>query len=701
MIVVASGAITFWCQRRAPPPGSAVASQNVDFDEPAAPDPGYLGPQACAACHAQRVAEFQATRHFQACRLPQAETMPPGFAPERGSYVTRDPALHFEMTRAGGDFVQTAIRATPAGEQRMSTPIALVYGSAGTADEIYFTWHGDKLYELPMAWLHPLNRWGEQPFNPYDRGDFTRTTTPRCLECHNTWFEHVAGTENQYQRHNFILGVTCEKCHGPGREHVAFHQSHPEARSGHAVVHPGRLTRDRQMDLCAQCHSNALWHRGPAFSYRPGEPLESYYKTATIQYQENDHVADQVKYLRQSKCFQKSDTLTCITCHNPHRPEGPANTSSVQRSCLKCHRPADCAEQDRLPAAVRGDCVGCHMPRFTRIQVFFHTEDEQYFPPVRPRQHRIGVYPTARQEVLLGWYREQSDDHSRQEAARLRRALVDHWLAEAENYRRAYRFMAAIAAVREALRFDPTPAVRDHLREVVAIQAKLDADWFLALHQMDEHRYPEAIETLNKLLDVKPDHAKAHGKLGTLYAMAGQNELAVKHLQAVAQYDPDDSYGYSMLGWLAYLQDKAEDAVEAYRRADEMNPFNAKTNYHMGLALAKLGRSPEAIACFRRVVTIDPNHAGGWQCLSHELRQQGQLAKALPFALRAARLTRFQNPDILVTLAETYADAERFADAENTATQALDAAQASDPRMVPQIRRRLDAIRARAKQAPN
>jgi tetratricopeptide (TPR) repeat protein len=449
------------------------------------------------------------------------------------------------------------------------------------------------------------------------------------------------------------------------------------------------------MDLCAQCHSNAPKRRGPAFGYRPGEPLEDYFRTNLDDHREKDHVASQAKYLRQSKCFQKSDTLTCTTCHDPHRTPDPV---TVRGACLNCHRAADCAEQPRVPAAVRGDCVGCHMPQFTRIQVFFHTEDERYVAPMRPREHRIGVYPPATQEVLLGWYRTQPDAHSRGEADRFTKALVGHWLAEADTYRREYRFMAALGALREAVRLDPGPATRAKLEEVAAIQAGLDADMFTAQHQIDERRYPEAAETLTKILAVKPDWSKAHGKLGTILAVLGQRDEAVGHLEAVARYDPDDAYGYGMLGWLAYLDGRAADAEEALRRADEIEPFDAKLNYQRGLALVALGRWAEAVACFRRVLSIDPNHAGGCQGLAHALGKQGQPAEAVRFARRAARLTGFQNPDVLLTLAGTYADAGRPADADAAAIQALDAAKASSPDVASQIRPRVEEIRARARQ---
>jgi tetratricopeptide (TPR) repeat protein len=696
-LAIACGAVAFWRRSQPLPPVEVTAAADEEDDEPPARDPGYVGPQACAACHERRVAEFQTTPHLHACRRPQDGPMPPGFAPGRGIHVPHDPGLRFEMTQAGGEFFQTTIRTTPTGEQRSSARIDLVYG-ANKADEVFFSWRDDdRMYELPVVWLHPFDRWGNATLDRFGTADFSRTTTTRCLECHTTWLQHVPGTANQYRRDHAVLGVTCERCHGPGREHVAFHQAHPDAESAHAVVDPSRLTRERQLEVCTQCHSNANKPRGPAFRYRPGEALEDYFRTARTTNPEDDHVANQVKYLRQSKCFQKSE-LTCTTCHNPHRFEASAH--SGERACLKCHQPAACGERPRLPAAVRDQCVACHMPARVWMNVHFHTADDQYVPPIRRYEHRIGVHATARDEVLLAWHRTQSDAASRHEVARLTQALVAHWLGEAEKYRRAYRFLAAVGAVREALRVEDTPATRARLREVVALQAQVDADLVVALHQMEARRYPEAVATFEKVLAVKPNHALAHGKLGTLYALTGQSDKAAEHWQAVARSDPDNQYGEAMLGWTAYLQGRAEEAVAAYRRADEIEPFDAKTNFHLGLALVRLGRLAEAGDCFRRVLTIDPGHAGGCQGLSQVLGQQGKPAEALHYARRAARLSRFENPDILVTLTEAYASAGRFAEAEATAARALEAAQKGDPQRVPQVRWRLEKARGRGGVSP-
>jgi tetratricopeptide (TPR) repeat protein len=674
-------------------PVSAVASQDDEFDDQVAPDPGYVGPKICARCHAARVAEFESTRHYKACATPQATGMAPGFAAGRGILVKRELPVRFEMTRGDNGFFQTAVQTTAAGEQRTTALISLVYGAGGNGDEVYFTWRGDRLYELPMAWLHPQNRWGVVTLNQYSGGDFSRPTTPRCLECHNTWFDSIAASTNQYRPDRSILGVTCERCHGPGSEHVAFHQANPDADAGQAILHPRRLPRERQLELCAQCHSNAVKYRRPPFSYRPGERLDASYKTLTTKYPEQDHVTNQVKYLRQSKCFEKSDTLTCLTCHDPHRP---TNKDKVGQACLKCHRPADCSEQDRLPAPVRGNCVGCHMPPRYWVNVHFHTEDDQYLPPMRRHEHRIAVYAMARQEVLLAWRHTQTDSTCREEASHLSKTLVEHWLAEADKRRRDFRFLAASGALREALQVEWTPVIEARLKESLAVLAVLDADLATANHLMDQRRYAEATEAFLKVLEVKPDLATAQGRLGTLHAIAGQRELAVERLHAVVRYDPDDPYGYAMLGWLAYLDGRMEEAVDCYRQAQEIEPFDAKINYQWGQVLLALHRLPESAERFQKVLLIDPNHAGGSQRLSQVLRLQGQAAEAVRYARRAARLTRFENPDILLTLAEAYAEAGRGADARDVAAKALEAAERANPQLVPQIRKRIDELHERA-----
>jgi hypothetical protein len=71
----------WWHWRGLPVTTRSNQGDDADDDEPALVNPGYVGPRACAPCHEKRVTEFLTTRHSRACRAPESDDMPPGFAP--------------------------------------------------------------------------------------------------------------------------------------------------------------------------------------------------------------------------------------------------------------------------------------------------------------------------------------------------------------------------------------------------------------------------------------------------------------------------------------------------------------------------------------------------------------------------------------------------------------------------------------------
>ena len=467
-LILVGVALSRWMRSTPAPRECPLAlALGIDVDEEfdqllAVVNPGYVGINVCAECHTQRAAVVKTSRHFLACRTAADGVAAPGFTPGQGRLTTHVPGLHFEMTRTGGDFLVSRVQSTPKGEKRLSFQIALVYGSAAKHDEMYFAWRDDRLYSLPVGWLYPLKRWGSHDIH----GNQAFGAPAQCIACHNTWVAHYPGSINRYRKSDMLLGVTCERCHGPGREHVEHHRANPKASEAHAILHPGTLSRERLMDVCAQCH---VKHKtfGQVFAYRPGQKLEDYAHIPKPINPEDDST-NQVNYLKESKCFQKSE-MTCISCHNPHRP------GSAQSACLNCHKPVDCRDRPRLPTAVQGDCVGCHMP--PRIRMHFHyytTADDRYVPLATRAEHRIAVYSEARASVLLAWHRLQNDPQNRTEADRLAGQLTRYWVEEAARRMQAGRFKGAMGAYREALKIAPDPTIRRRLDEVMARQAKLD-----------------------------------------------------------------------------------------------------------------------------------------------------------------------------------------------------------------------------------
>ncbi len=635
-------------------------------------NPGYVGIETCAECHAARATTFKTGRHYLACRPAPIGVAAPAFAGGRIAHETTARGLRFETARVGTDFLITRVR----DDRRDEHTIGLVYGSAGKQDEMYFAWDGDRLSHLPMAWLHPHNCWGQAS---HTTGALP--THASCLECHNTWVGHVPGTINQYRKTDMFLGVTCERCHGPGRAHTDHHRANPNA-AAHAIIHPGTLSRQRLMDVCAQCHANAK-RLGPPFSYRPGEPLETHFYNARPTHQEDD-TTNQVRYLSDSKCYQKSE-LTCITCHDPHRPH------SAAAGCATCHKPAACTAQPRLPDAVRADCVGCHMPARVWTHAHLYTTNTDKYLPLAPRaDHHIGVYPEATYAVVLEWLRSRTDPTGRAEAELLAAKVVQHWTNEAGARLRAGRFKAAMGAYREAVRIAPNPALRQQLVAAITRQTEID-DLHDALHTVG--RAEDAVPVLEKMLAIKPNSAFAHGELGTILSRTGNQNRATGHLEAVVTHDPADSYGLLGLAEMAFFEGRLNDAAALCARGAKVNPAAPQSRHLWGLVLSKQGRWSDAEKQFRTVLAGDLAHVASNDRLSEALRQQGNATDAVKYARRAAHFSQNQDAEVLLTLANAYSAANRTADARKVLEQALPIATRTDPGLAHTIRDRLHALR--------
>ena len=669
LLLIAVVAVGRWAwPPDAPPitPSNDDTAGNETDPDPSAVNPGYVGPEACAECHARRVAEFKQTQHYSAC-ITAGGTRSPGLEPGRNHFS--NPWVQFDMRRIGGGLTATAI--IPGAGPPLELPIKLVYGSRSNKDEDYFTWQDGEIAGLTLVWMYRENSWAYGHVG----SAATRNISASCLDCHNTWIENVPGAVTRFSPDNMILGVSCERCHGPGREHIAHHQARP-GDAARAIVHPGHLERERQIDVCAQCHATVR-RRGPLFGYTPGQPLESHYRVVEHKYPEEEPVVNQVRSLRQSKCFAKSE-MTCTTCHNPHRP-----AQSGQQDCLKCHQPASCREQPRIPAELRQDCIGCHMPSRPRTNVRYDTDRDRFLPAALRPDHRIAVYPEARDSVLLEWRRLRKDGADSAEARTLAERLSAHWIREAELRERDFRLIGTIDAMREAVRALPSEQNRKRLEKSVDAAAEFNRR-LLALGSAGDPR-----KGLESLLAVRPTNPQVRTELGRLCLSAGETAEAERHFRRAFQDDPTDAYPLMNLASLAAGEGKWKEAEDMLTTADRIDPLNNMIQFGLASVVLRQGRWDRAGELFEEMLKAHPRHPGASSGLGEVRLRQGRSDEALTHARRGVRWSNPADAQSLLTLAEAYAAASKPEDAERTLLQALRVAEEMNSPLVPVIRQRL------------
>jgi hypothetical protein len=331
-------------------------TRDSDATNHSSSNPGFMGADACAECHQENHDGFVHTAHHRTSGVVNPGVAVGHFNKPRNSLITRDPNLFFTMKHRDGRHFQEISFA----DWSLEVPHDVFTGSAKAGQSFLF-WHQDALFQSHVSYLTNSDEWITSPGYRDTSVMYTRVIRQECLECHVTYIESKR-KPNVYHRDSAIWGISCERCHGPGREHVEFHRSHAEERLAKHIVLPSDLPRERQLDICGQCHSGSFSFLGDPFSYRPGEELDQYHKLLD---QDSSgvgsiHTANQLKRLEMSKCFQHSE-MTCTTCHNPHEHQR-GDLTAFTASCLTCHEPTACGMSEHLGEKIAENCVSCHMP---------------------------------------------------------------------------------------------------------------------------------------------------------------------------------------------------------------------------------------------------------------------------------------------------------------------------------------------------
>ncbi|HXU50235.1 MAG TPA: c-type cytochrome [Candidatus Binatia bacterium] len=343
----------------------------------------YVGSQACEKCHADIYHHWQKT--------PMAN-------------VVRDPHQHPDAIIAD--------LATNNVYKFSKDQVAFVYGSIWK--QRYFTKVGDDYFPLPVQWEIINKKWSKYqvpatggdwwaPFYPGD--NFHRPTGPLCDGCHSVGYDIHTKQVAEWN-------VGCERCHGPGSEHVA----HPTRAN---IINPAHMDYVAASDTCIQCHSQGQPLSNPIegkyydwpVGYNVGLKLANYWKL-------EDHTLGQPanffyypdgtahKNRMQGNDFVQSVMyrrgVTCFDCHDVH---GTGNYAQLRKPanqiCLDCHGPdsangprtATIEEHTHHKAGSTGSqCIACHMPAIETegpANTMVHAHTFRFITPAMTDQYKM------------------------------------------------------------------------------------------------------------------------------------------------------------------------------------------------------------------------------------------------------------------------------------------------------------------------
>ena len=355
-------------------PRPTVGESNVERAD-------YIGPDACAECHAEQYALWSASLH----RVMNARAADPGavIADFGGKHVTyRDGVASFERTLGG---LAMTLRD---GEREVRYRVTRTIGHRGL-QEFVGVQDGAPSTEtfevrLPFGWWPRAGGWVPQvAFDPWlDEAAFDPFTpvrepwAERCPWCHSTYpfaqriarssakqvghgleqfVERDAGPGNHDRlavAEQVTTGISCESCHLGGRAHAdgAKISSLPAGPGVHvsadAPAMPATFAEQRRdarvvNTICAQCHS------GPSPRLADGTALRN-----------SSEALDQAA----SSCTG----IKCTDCHDPHVADSRGDEPRALAACVRCHTQfatPDAASAHAGPGHGTTSCLDCHMPR--------------------------------------------------------------------------------------------------------------------------------------------------------------------------------------------------------------------------------------------------------------------------------------------------------------------------------------------------
>ena len=550
---------------------------------------------------------------------------------------------------------------------------------------------GGRYQALPIAWdTRPADEGGqrwfhlypeEAPGDPITHEDPLHWTGPlqnwnyMCAECHSTNVKknYLSG-EDSYEATWSEIDVSCEACHGPASQHLAWADALARKETPPEVEHlglavrledPGRETwlvnpetgkgmrlaqpvETAEVETCARCHSRRT---RLSDEYVFGRPLGDTHRLALLDeglYHADGQILDEVYVygsFLQSKMYQAG--VTCSDCHEPHSQQLYFPGDDV---CARCHAAETFDSRDHhfhKPETDGSHCVDCHMPP-KNYMVVDPRHDHSMRVPRPDLSLELGT-PNACNgchqekstrwavETVANWYgpdRRQEPhygqvlDAARRGEADAGRALFD-LLADPEipaiaratalELVPAYLTPELLEAVRASLS-DPDPLVR---RTAVATLESVEPRVRVPLVFPLLSDPVRAVRTqAARVLAAVPGGTVPDFQRPALAAALGEHE-------ADQLFNADRAEGRLNLAWLYLQKGRSDLAEQEYLAALEMAPWFAATYVNLSDLYRAQNREDEGERLLRRGLESTEGAAEVHHALGLLLVRRKRLPEAL------------------------------------------------------------------------
>ncbi len=576
LLAVAVVVLLVWSFSSQRPPDIPPKSRRVTntaseiLTKPPLPPEDYVGSEACAKCHADISHAYQTHPMAHASAAISDASRLEDY--EVNTSFSTPGARHYRVVKTG-DSVFHHESMTDADDQitfDQGVPIDFEIGS-GKRGRSYIINRDGLLFQSPIGWYSGHSRWDLSPgYTGNHHSRFERRIVDGCINCHTGRMAFVRGARDSFQRAPLLEGaISCERCHGPGKQHVARYESPGDFDGKDPIVNPARLDAGKRESVCNQCHlqgvERILRYGRTDFDFRPGQDLSDvwtvFVQGTRIGSDGMTQAVSHVEQMRASQCFQKSEgRFGCTSCHDPHRaPRESERRDFYNAKCLKCHGHGQSQSQTSrecsLPLAERQEqpapdsCIDCHAPRLPASDV----------PHTSQTDHRI-----------------------------LRRPRMEKGAADSAG---------ALVLFDGAERRLPPLETRRARGLLLVLLAEREKNPFLA---------GEAQELLLPVLKAAADDVDVIEALGAVAKILGRNDEAKRYWTQVLEQQPRHEMVLRRLAVLCHENGEDDDGVKYLDRLFAINPWQAELHGRQAHMLGRLQRFEAGIRSAERGLELNP-----------------------------------------------------------------------------------------------
>jgi tetratricopeptide (TPR) repeat protein len=578
-------------------------------------DSDYVGASACAKCHAEISRQWERSLHGKMMQPAKPSSVEGDFS--QGEIVLRGST--YRLQQRDGKYFVTGSDLTGKPQEH---PIEYTLGSR-RVQQYLTTLPDGRIVVLPPTWDNVAKKWRHDIdiANPEeDPGAPIQTWNKTCYSCHVSQERKNFDIEQlRYATTWQDFGVNCERCHGPGKEHVAAATRRKGVRSqtpasdkaaiNKSIVNPAHLNAARSTMICAQCHSfrdiyvndfkagsNYYDFFLPVMEYRlPNSEDPAYWPDGRPRWLSNEAMA-----LWQSQCFLKGGA-TCSSCHSHAHDidieHDPRLHSESDALCVGCHKTMAThlgAHTHHQQNSAGSSCVACHMPQtVVGIETNFH--DHSMSIPVPENTLRHGI-PNAcnlchkdkdaawAMLQMNAWYGNQS-----------RKEIVDR----ADAFTGARKGDASVIPMLLNMLSDPSrgPIVRANAAGYLATFPNDPAAYNAVFHSFSD---PEPLVRATAAFDLRPRAAQREEVAPQLVSLLRDPVATVRVSAAIALV----AMGVRQLPGEDGL--RFEQAKELYNQRAKLNSDDAQQEFAAGRFYFLAGEMARSVHALRGALKLDP-----------------------------------------------------------------------------------------------